>query len=210
MWVSFWHAIVCVCLFELVDVGLIFGHTQAFETKPTQHNPLAKPSFSHPTWLPQPTLLDPLGPAWSLDFSPRYVAYLGINLQLEPELSWVARVSWHRFRATELPPVGHPDKVVKSEGILSKMAETFRLRIYNTKLPRYGGPYWILDVMLTLEEFPWIGSPPPMFFYGNHPLIAYVIYESWVIYVLLWLYESSGKDFNKTSLWKRMEKGFNG
>ena len=32
--------------------------------------------------------------------SPRYVAYLGINLQLEPELSWVARVSW-RFSPTD-------------------------------------------------------------------------------------------------------------
>lgn len=42
----------CVCLFELVDVGLIFGHTRASETKPTQHNPLAKQLFSNPVGPP--------------------------------------------------------------------------------------------------------------------------------------------------------------
>ena len=123
MWVSFWHAIVvCVCLICWCWTYLWSHPRIRNQTHPTQ--PLGKAVIFQPN-------LDPLGPAWSLDLSPRYVAYLGINLQLEPELSWVARVSWHRFRATELPPVGHPDKVVKSEGILSKMAETFRLRIYN-------------------------------------------------------------------------------
>ena len=49
------------------------------------------------------------------------------------------------------PPVGHPLKVVKSKGILPKIAETFRLRIYN-KLPRKNPPDFVCLAIIQSEK----------------------------------------------------------
>ena len=65
--------------------------------------------------------------------SPRRGDDLTCNI-IHPESSLTLKIEPFSFQ--DVPKTGSPQKVEKSKGTLPKMAETFRLRIYN-KLPKY-------------------------------------------------------------------------